>query len=218
MKPQALFIAQPTYTSKIEQKTIWENLPLAAETASKLATELASRGYELGHQDLLNGGDTADIEKALDEWFAQVANGSCLIFFWTGHGRSDGGRHDLVVGISSFNAIDTGAMGDAVLANCKAEKILVILDTCYWGLGASEMAESIGRILASRTPVVGQQRAFAIIASAHPLEEAKEGILLSALQTARLEPNIPDDKRRWRDHDQFINSAALSRGFSILDA
>jgi hypothetical protein len=101
------------------------------------------------------------------------------------------------------------------LAAQLAEKILVVLDTCYSGLGASEMAESIGRILASRMQVVGQQRAFATIASAHPLEEAKEGVLLRALRTALLEQNIQPD-RRWTDHDRFINSAALSKASRLL--
>jgi hypothetical protein len=102
------------------------------------------------------------------------------------------------------------------LANCNAEKILVILDICYSGLGASEMVESLEGGLKTRTQVVGQQRAFAIIASAHPLEEAKEGILLGALRTALFEPNIPPDKRKWTDHNQFINSADLSKASQLL--
>jgi WD40 repeat protein len=221
MKPQALFIAQPTYAAEINGNKVWGDLQLAAEEASKLAAELASHGYELGRQDLLNGGEKQDIEKTLDEWFAHVADGSCVIFFWTGHGHSDGGKHYLVCrnspkgGISPFNALDTGAIGP-VIANCKAEKILVVLDTCYSGLGAGEMVDSLGKVLATRTQVVGQQRAFAIIASAHPLEEAKEGILSSALRTALLEPNIPPDKRRWTDHDQFINSSFLSKASRLL--
>jgi hypothetical protein len=58
MKSQALFIAQPRYETKT-----WDDLPLAAEAASKLAVELAARGYELGYQDLLSGGDKQAIEK-----------------------------------------------------------------------------------------------------------------------------------------------------------
>jgi hypothetical protein len=98
----------------------------------------------------------------------------------------------------------------AVIANCKAEKILVVLDTCYSWLGVGDIAKNLYKILATRTQVVGQQRAFAIIASAHPLEAAKEGILLRALRTALIEPNLSPDKRRWADHDEFINSAYLS--------
>jgi hypothetical protein len=39
MKPQALFIAQPTYTAEIEKKKILDDLPVAAEEAGKLATD-----------------------------------------------------------------------------------------------------------------------------------------------------------------------------------
>ena len=221
MKPQALFVAQPTYAAEIEHRKNWSDLPIAASEAGKLASELAARGYVLGLQDLLKGGEKADIEKNLDEWSARVPNGSCLVFLWTGHGCSDGGRHYLVCrnspkeGISSFNAIDTGAIG-TVIANSKAEKILIVLDTCYSGLGADEIAEGLGRILATRRQVVGQQRAFAIIASAHPLEEAKEGILLRALRTALLESNVSPNARRWTDHDKFINSGYLSKASRLL--
>ena len=223
MKPQVLFISQPTYTARIGQKKIWTDLPIAANAANKLANELASRGFALGLRDLLNGGEKPDIEKNLDEWLAGVPSGSCLIFLWTGHGCSDSGRHYLVCrnspreGISSFNAIDTGAFGAAV-ANSKAEKILIVLDTCYSGRGADKIAEGLGQILAERQQVVGQQRAFAIIASAHPLEEAKEGILLDALRTALLEANVSSAARRWTDRDEYINSAYLSKASRLLMA
>jgi hypothetical protein len=141
--------------------------------------------------------------------------------FWTGHGCSDGGKHYLICrsspknGISAFNAIETGAIG-AVLANCKAEKILVVLDTCYSGLGADDIAESLRRVLKSRTQVAGQQRAFAIIASAHPLDEAKEGAFSNALRDALFEPNISRNTRRWTDNDEFIHTSYLSKASRLL--
>lgn len=67
MKPQALFVAQPTYAAEIEHRKNWSDLPIAASEAGKLASELAARGYVLGLQDLLKGGEKADIEKNLDE-------------------------------------------------------------------------------------------------------------------------------------------------------
>jgi hypothetical protein len=157
MKSQALFIAQPKYETKT-----WDDLPLAAEAASTLAVDLAARSYELGYQDLLSGGDKQAIEKAVDDWFTHVADGSYVLLVWTGHGYTDGVKHYLICrssprnGISGFNAIDTGAVG-AVIANCKAEKILVVLDTCYSGLGVGDSAENLGKILATRTQVAGQQ-------------------------------------------------------------
>jgi WD40 repeat protein len=148
------------------------------------------------------------------DWFGHLPYSSRLILFWTGHGCSDGGKHYLICrgsprdGVSTFNAIHTGAIGD-ILANCKAEKILVVLDTCYSGLGADDIAESLGKSLATRTQAAGQERAFAVIASAHSLEEAKEAVFSSALRTALFEPNLPPDQREWTDRDEFIHTDAL---------
>jgi hypothetical protein len=221
MKPKALFIAQSTYTAEVDHQKAWDDLPVAAEEASKLATELATHGYELSRQDLLKGGEFADTTKIVDEWFTDVPDRSCVMFFWTGHGYKDGNKHYLVCrnsprkGINAFNAIDTSAVGP-VMANCKADKILLVLDTCFSGEGAVEVVKSLAETLAGRTQVAGRQRAFAIIASAHSLEEAKEGLFASSIRKTLFEQNISPDKRKWTDHDEFIYSSDLSKASRLL--
>ena len=214
MKPQALFIAQPTYTAEIEKKKIWDDLPVAAEEAGKLAADLVSHGYELSRQDLLKGGEKNVVEDALNDWFAHVADGSRVILFWTGHGGSGGNRHYLVcrnspkVNITSHDAISPDLIGE-LIAKCNAEKILIILDTCYSGDGARQIVSVLEGILATRLSAPGQQRAFAIIASAHPLEEAQEAVFSKALRTAFFS-NLPPYKRIWTDNDEFITADDLA--------
>src|SRR5262245_23638679 len=128
MNSEALIIAQPTYTQ-------WEPLPRAADAARKLANELRKHGYTVKNLDLLEGSDKPLAEKVLQNWFGNVSPNARLMLFWTGHGASDGGhylvcRNSPRTGLTSFNAIDSAALGP-VIANCAAEKILVILDTCY---------------------------------------------------------------------------------------
>jgi hypothetical protein len=71
---------------------------------------------------------------------------------------------------------------------------LIILDTCYSGDGARQILSVLEGILATRLSDPGQQRAFAIIASAHPLEEAQEAVFPKALRTAFFS-NLPPYKR-----------------------
>jgi hypothetical protein len=148
MRSEALIIAQPSYKD-------WDQLPLAAEAARKLADGLGQHSYALARPQLLGGSDKQHAESAIADWFAGVPEDARLILFWTGHGRSDGGAHYLIcrtsprVNLSSFTAIEAGALG-AVIANCKADKVLVVLDTCYSGQGAANIASALARALAVR--------------------------------------------------------------------
>jgi WD40 repeat protein len=213
MRSEALVIAQASY-----KDMDWDPLPRAAEAARELAESLAKHGYALANPQLLEGCDKQDAERAIDVWFTGVSEDSRVILFWTGHGSSDGGLHYLVcctsprLRLSSFTAIEAGALG-AVIANCKADKILVILDTCYSGKGAADIASAFARVLATRVPMPGHERAVAVIASAHPLEQAQEGLFCNALRSVLFEPNAP---RSWSDKDECIHSEFLARAVSKL--
>ena len=65
MKARALFIAQPTY-AKIGGRKTWEDLPRATTEAGQLAAELEKHGYQLGYQNLLHGGEVAEVTSALN--------------------------------------------------------------------------------------------------------------------------------------------------------
>ncbi len=78
MKPQALFVAQPTYAA-------WPALTGAADSAKLLANELAT-GFELTKPELLEGGDKRPVEDALHDWFSGAAERAVLILHWPGHG------------------------------------------------------------------------------------------------------------------------------------
>jgi hypothetical protein len=114
--------------------------------ARELANGLTRHRYSLRHTDRLKGGDKAKIDQALGEWLDNIPADARAVLFWAGHGSSDAG-HYLVcqnspsTGLTPLNAIDAQAIGP-VIAKCDAEKILVILDTCYSGLGAADQRRS----------------------------------------------------------------------------
>ena len=47
-----------------------------------------------------------------------------------------------------------------------------------------------------------------MIASAHPLEKAQEGVFCNALRSVLFEPNA---RRKWSDEDECIHSEFLAR-------
>jgi WD40 repeat protein len=210
MTARTLFIAQPNYAAKDS----WVALPDCAKAAKTLAEGLASHGFDLSHPELLDGGKKQAVESILNNWFARIEEGAFVFLYWTGHGISDGATHYLIcrnspaTKLSGLNSIDTRIIG-TVLANCEAEKILVILDCCHAGQGADEIAEGLRKILATRKDVVGRQRAFAIIAAAHPLEQAEEAVFSNALYAALFKAEVPPEDREWSDNDQFIHTSYL---------
>ena len=68
----------------------------------------------------------------------------------------------------SDNAFRTSELG-SLAAKLPAGKVLILLDTCYSGAGAGDIANIARTVLATRPPQLGRSRAFAIIAPAHPL-------------------------------------------------
>jgi hypothetical protein len=76
--------------------------------------------------------------------------------------------------------------------------------------GARPTVSVLEGILATRLSAPGQQRAYAIIASAHPLERAQEAVFSRALRAAFFESNLPPDKRIWTDKDEFITADDLA--------
>jgi hypothetical protein len=213
--PQALFVAQPSYAAGIDGKQSWENLPVAAAAARELAEGLRLCGYELAHPKLLKGGNSGVIARNIDRWLREgITVGGSLFFLWTGHGYSDGRKHYLICrnspsyGVSGFNAIDTGEIG-TVIANCRANKILVVLDACYSGLGAEGLFRTLVELLDYRTRTSKEALGYAVFASAPALGEAKEGVLVNALRKVLLDDTLDPIKRRWSDRDRFIGSDRL---------
>ena len=190
----------------------YDQLKIAPKAAKDLAKALKDRGYHHVYSKLLKGGAKKEITPSVDQWFRDAKEEDVLIFFWTGHGKSAAEGHYLItkespgIGLNGEVAFAAGALG-AMVANSPAEKILVVLDTCYSEAGAADVATTWATMLATRVPKPGRSRAVAVIASAHPLKKAQEGGLCKTLT------QILTDKqatRSWSDNDQFIHTSVLA--------
>ena len=174
---------------------------------------LARGGYIHAHPELLEGGDKQSIEKTLDEWLRTPGKGDTIVVYWAGHGKKDGDGHFLVTrnsppsNLTGLNSLSASDLGSAV-AKSPAEKVLILLDTCYSGAGAGDIADTLRRVLSTRPEQPGSRPAYAIIASAHPLKKAQEAVFCKALTKLLNQP--PAVQCGWTDNDQFIHPSDLA--------
>lgn len=210
---KALLVAVGKY-----QGNSFEQLELAPKAAESLADALEEGGYRLHHRALLDGGNQRKITPLVSEWFDKASAEDTLFFLWTGHGASEGDGHYLLTSDSpdkNFtmnNTFPSSELG-RVVAKSPADKILVILDTCFSGDGASDIMERVAAAIATRLPREGRSRSVSIIASAHPLKKAREARLCNALKEVLTSPKV---SRRWSDNDEHIDTNKLAVSLTQL--
>jgi hypothetical protein len=199
-----------------DEKEAWEPLPLAHELAKGLASQFEGHGISVEHKELIQGGDNAKLGSTLDTWFRKGAQkNDVLILYWTGHGHRDRelylvSRNSPPDGLSDANAVSAETIGKLV-SHSNSNKILVVLDTCYSGAGADDLARAFAAKVGLRTFSPDQQRTVAVIASAHALEQANEGDFGAAFQKVLFDPQAD---RLWSDADKYIHSEFLARAIS----
>jgi hypothetical protein len=119
--------------------------------------------------------------------------GDAVVFYWAGHGKKEGDGHFLATknspsfGLSGYNAFRPSELG-SMAAKSPAEKVLILLDTCYSGAGAGEIANRVRDVLATQPEQPGRWPAYAVIASAHPLKKAQEASFCKALAQVLSQP------------------------------
>ncbi|MER8886820.1 WD40 repeat domain-containing protein [Mesorhizobium sp. M0816] len=201
MSAEAVVIAVSEYAD-------YPLLPEAAGVARRLAESLGQAGYRFRDKPLLEGGDASSVGLALDDWLRKAEAGATLVLFWTGHGHAQGDGHYLVckgspkAGLSSVNALPASTIG-AMIAQSRAEKILVVFDTCFSGGAAADAAQAFSTIVSTCPPVPGRSRAISVIASAHPLEKAEEAVFANAFLDVLFEPGATS---LWSDEEQLLRA------------
>ncbi len=88
-----------------------------------------------------------------------------------------------------------------ILANSRAERIVVVLDTCYSGKGVDDLAQRYQRILAQQLPRAGWERVVCVIPASHPLDKAVAGLFSDCLADAI---EHPDKHLVWSKGDEYI--------------
>ena len=149
----------------------------------RIGTAFTALGYE--RLQGVTDPDRDTLRKLFADVNKQCVAGDIVVAYYTGHGVRDQERFYLLTNDSDLNDLDETALPAEDLARAltkgsKASQVLVILDACYAGAGAAELAQ-IGHRL---TVALGQVPGIFVIAAARPKQEAEQGALSLALQEA----------------------------------
>lgn len=139
-----------------------------------------------------------DLRKGIPKWVKRAGPDDDLVLVWSGHGVTANSRHFLVTDetptergdISSENAIPTVDMGDWLLA-CRARRIVVILDTCWSGVGAAELADTIATAVRAANPAAEATRSCEIIAAARNEPAEDSAFMTAALKVVEADQANP---------------------------
>lgn len=189
----------------------WERLTEIIEAVDDLRARLAGSPYVLHLPELQWGGKKADVEAKLGAGLEALGPRSRLVLYWVGHGTSNG-THYLVTQdsprhVSDFTALTLRSLG-SVLAGCRAEKVLAIIDTCYSSGGVPDVATEVTRMLTHRLALPGQLRLIAVLPSVHAFKKAQAALLTRALAAALT--GSDDTRRSWTDSDELIRVSELA--------
>ena len=148
----------------------------------RIATAFSALGYE--RLQGITDPDRDTLRKLFSDVSKHCVNGDLVVAYYTGHGARDQERFYLLTHDSDLSDLDETALpaedfSRALTKGSKAAQVLVILDTCYAGAGASEIAQVSSRLKVALGGVGGP--VIFILAAARPKQEANQGALSHAL-------------------------------------
>jgi hypothetical protein len=195
----------------IENYDHYPRLEKLAAAASGLAEALAGGGIVNAFPDGLKGGKSQELASRIVSWLGGAGDSDRLVLYWSGHGKresdglylitQDSPTHDL----NQTNAVEPRFLAKSA-ANSKASKILVVLDVCFSGEALGEVIGTVSKVISDQPPDLMRRRGIAVLASAHALQKAQEGIVSGILKEALSGSRA---MRRWSDEDRFIDADRL---------
>src|SRR5712671_2805762 len=179
----------------------------AAAAAETLARTLAERGIANAYPNCLRGGSSQELAAQILAWMGDAGRDDRLFLYWTGHGMREARRFYLITqespayNFNQSNAVEPSSLAKGA-ANSKARKILIILDACFSGEALGDVMGTISAVLSEQAPNALSRRGIAVLASAHALQQAQEGMLSGILNGLLTDGRAG---RRWSDKDEFID-------------
>ena len=186
----------------------WKTLPEVSKIAARVAKALGAESLPLPR-----GGAKSEALQALKEEIKNIPERATLFIHWIGHGVTDD-QHYLICrdspppgdDLDDIEAVASGVLG-RILANSRAERVVVVLDTCFSGEGAGNLAQRYRDSLARQLDRDGWERVVCVIAASHPLDKAVAGRFSQGLAEALEQP---DQHLRWSRAEQYIDPETLA--------
>ncbi|MEV7278405.1 caspase family protein [Streptomyces sp. NPDC093111] len=174
------------------------DLPGVPEDVRRLRELLLPMGYETALDPLAADPTAAAIQEAVEDWAHDTDPGpeDIVVVYFAGHGAKAADRHYLL-GSTARPGRYSAALAAEDLARPlllgEAGHVLVVLDTCFAGAGASEIAALATELAHTRRGPAGRW----MLATARGKERARENVFVDALATVLNHP-------RAGAHQEFL--------------
>ncbi len=154
-------------------------------------------GYQYVLPELRENPTSGDLLERIGDWLGDEARqpSDVIVFYYSGHGAVKGRKHYLLTANSRMNNLVGTALPSEFLAGMLIEthirQLLVILDTCYSGRGASDFSTVAAEALSSIGGAEWLASGIYAIAAAGPKQEARPGVFAEALAHVLEKPTGP---------------------------
>ncbi|MFG2900578.1 hypothetical protein ACGFZH_26255 [Streptomyces zaomyceticus] len=204
-------------------------LPLMPEELRAAVRLFGGLGYRVDER-ITDAGLGATRDRLLDWAYRTDGTGAAVVLYWTGHGVDGTGRHYLLCADSRPDRLAGTALAAEDLTRyvleSGAERVLLVIDTCWAGQGGTDAAAAAERLRAALrqgaagTPGTGRADGrrltdFAVIAVARAGETASPMVFAAALETAlaRLSVSL---KQQYLSVEQVVDTVNdIYRGAGI---
>jgi WD40 repeat protein len=150
----------------------------------RITTSFAAAGY--AHVAKVTDPDRDQLRKLFAKAKQEGDEGDLLVAYYTGHGARGADRFYLLTRESDCGDLNETALAAedlarALIEGSKAAQVLVILDACYAGAGAADLAQVTSRLTVA---LGGGGPGVFVLAAARTKQEAEQGALSAALEQA----------------------------------
>jgi WD40 repeat protein len=193
-------------------------LPGVPDDMRRVGELFASLGYRHVLPQLRSDPTVEMVRRTLHPWLVstQRRTDDVVVVYYAGHGINSGQRHYLLCADSDERMLATTALATEdvgrMLNGSKVQHVLVILDCCFAGAGAGELAAVAHQLVRVRQTDERHGTGLWWMAAARPRDEAEENAFADSIaQAVRHAP--PCQRQRFLDPAGLITAvnAEMSR-------
>jgi WD40 repeat protein len=180
-------------------------------------------GYRRALEEVSLNPASADLRAEVSGWLTSPDRSAedVVVFYYSGHGLTHGGRHYLLTrDYREPNLVGTALASEDLVwmlgEDAAVQHLLVLLDTCYAGRGALDMGRVAAQVADLRVQATTARAGWWFLAAARPKDEAAQGAFAAALNEAVRHPRAGAQQRYMTLEDLVgqINAGFYQRGLA----